>query len=94
MKTPFNPLLALALCPPAIAESKLLKFDPPLEASSGVRQDIERVNYIYEIRIFSQFKKRGKQTSCGTHATNAMATQTELSGIGKRTVMNPRWTGS
>ena len=54
MKRLLIPLLSLALCPPAIAQSKLLKFDPPLKASSGTRQGVDWINYIYEIRVYSK----------------------------------------
>lgn len=54
MKRLLIPLLALAICSPAIAESKLLRFKPPLKASSGSRQGIDWVNYIYEIRLYSK----------------------------------------
>ena len=46
--------LGLTLCQPAIAQSKLLKFDPPLKASAGTRQGVDWVNYIYEIRVYSK----------------------------------------
>lgn len=48
-------LIALGLLfpPPLAASSRVLKFDPPLKATSGSRQGVDWVNYIHEIRIYS-----------------------------------------
>lgn len=72
MKRLLIPLLALALCPPASAQSKLLKFDPPLEASSGTRQGIDWVNYIYEIRVYNSKFGETRKANFVRHTRNQL----------------------
>ena len=77
MKRLLIPLLAIALCPPAMAQSKLLKFDPPLEASSGTRQGIDWVNYIYEICIYTTKFAETRKANFVRHTRNQLNGDTD-----------------
>lgn len=95
MKSLLIPLLALALCSPAIAESKLLKFEPPLKASSGSRQGIDWVNYIYEIRIYTTKFKETRKANYVRHTRNQQNGNTDRTfGHWEANCGDPRWTES
>ena len=46
--------VALALPQPAIAEARAIRYDPPLEVTSGVRQDVKYSTYVDSIAINDQ----------------------------------------